>query len=113
MLQIRFISPYCALHTIYKLPQHVSVNICSHYSLNSSNNKAQVFTLCDPKDPRGPPLLLHVPVACLLPSSGRSHLEAVTPLVGYRPQVALQPQSVNTLTVVNMPPKHVGVKVGP
>jgi hypothetical protein len=43
----------------------------------------KVYTLCDPK--LGPPLLLHVSVACIPPSSGREicHLEVATPLVRY------------------------------
>jgi hypothetical protein len=56
-----------------------------NYSLKCTNNNAQVRTLCDPKVLRGPPLLLHVSVACLPSSSGNSHLEAAKPLVGYRP----------------------------
>jgi hypothetical protein len=55
------------------------------YSLGSTSNNVHVFTVCDPEVLRGPPLLLRVSVACLPPSSGSSHLEAATPLVGYRP----------------------------
>jgi hypothetical protein len=45
------------------------------YSLKSTNNNAQVFTLYVPKVLRGLPLLLHVSVEGLPPSSGSSHLK--------------------------------------
>jgi hypothetical protein len=48
------------------IPNHSDV-----YSLKSTNNNAEVLTLCDTKLLRRPPFLLHVSVACIPPSSGR------------------------------------------
>jgi hypothetical protein len=126
--RVRWIHKYPFLENFTTLfSPYIFIELCA----KKYQHNAQVFTLCDSKGLRGPHLLLHVSVACIPPSSGRSHSwrlrrhwwgtvlwngsDDVCVKIGRHltSGVAASKREISLMMVAYMPPKHVGVKVAP